>query len=110
MQGRTATAQQESTPPRQLKTAVAAVSYERPQASFPHGVLTAGALVPTVRKLPFLALGLVALAILLLALGALPASVAPHPAVAGLLVDRRPELALGGLLMLAASIVAYLLV
>jgi hypothetical protein len=110
VQGRTATAQQQSTASGPLKTAAAVVSYQRPQVSFPHGVLTAGALVPTVRKLPFIALGLVALAIVLLALGALPASVAPHPVFAELLVDRRLELALGGLLTLAASITAYLLV
>jgi hypothetical protein len=63
-----------------------------------------------VRKLPFLALGLVALAIVLLALGALPASAAPHPFAAFLLADRRRELAFGGLAILAASMAAYLLI
>jgi hypothetical protein len=63
-----------------------------------------------VRKLPFAALGLVALAIALLALGALPASAVPHPAAASLLATRRGELAIGGLALLAASIAAYLLV
>jgi hypothetical protein len=66
--------------------------------------------VPTVRKLPFVAVGLVALAILLLALGALPAEMVPYPAAAGLLATRRRELAIGGLALLAASIAAYLLV
>lgn len=73
-------------------------------------MLSTGALVPTVRKLPFLALGLVALAIVLLALGALPASVAPHPAAATLLAHHRRVLAIGGLATLTASIAAYLLV
>jgi len=63
-----------------------------------------------VRKLPFLAVGLVALAILLLALGVLPATAAPHPAAAELLVERRRELAIGGSLTLVAAIAAYLLV
>jgi hypothetical protein len=73
-------------------------------------VLSSGTLLPTVRKLPFLALGLVSLAILLLSLGALPAAVAPHPVAAKLLAHHRRELALGGLATLAASIAAYLLV
>jgi hypothetical protein len=63
-----------------------------------------------VRKLPFLALGLVALAIVFLALGALPASVVPHPLAAFVLADRRREVACGGLAMLAAAIAAYLLI
>jgi hypothetical protein len=66
--------------------------------------------VPSVRKLPFLVLALVGLAIVLLALGAIPARVAPHPAAAELLVHRRTELALGGLATLLAAIAAYLLV
>jgi hypothetical protein len=79
-------------------------------ASLPHGLFLTGALVPTVRKLPFLAVGLVALAILLLSLGVLPATAVPHPAAAELLAERRRELALGGLLTLLAAIAAYLLV
>jgi hypothetical protein len=75
----------------------------------PHGFLAGATLAPTVRKLPFAALGLVGLAIVLLALGALPARAVPHPAAAGLLATRRIELASGGLAMLAASIAAYLL-
>jgi hypothetical protein len=63
-----------------------------------------------VRKLPFAALGFVSLAILLLALGAVPASAVPHPAAASLLASRRAEAAIGGLALLAASIAAYLLV
>jgi hypothetical protein len=63
-----------------------------------------------VRKLPFLALGLVGLAILLLALGVVPATAAPHPVAAQLLAERRREVALGGLLLLAAALAAYLLV
>jgi hypothetical protein len=115
VQGQTAAARQQEAQQQartlrgQLKTAAASASYTSPRVSFPHGVLTAGVLVPTIRKLPFLALGLVGLAIVLLALGALPAGVAPHPVFAELLVDRRLELALGGLLTLVASIAAYLL-
>jgi hypothetical protein len=75
----------------------------------PHGFLAGATLAPTVRKLPFAALGLVGLAIVLLALGALPASAVPHPAAASLLATRRIELAIGGLATLAASIAAYLL-
>jgi hypothetical protein len=63
-----------------------------------------------VRKLPFAALGLVSLAIALLALGAVPASAVPHPAAANLLASRRTGVAIGGLALLAASIAAYLLV
>jgi hypothetical protein len=66
--------------------------------------------MPTVRQLPFLALGLVALAILLLALGALPARAVRHPMASALLADRRTELAIGGLALLAAAIAAYLVV
>jgi hypothetical protein len=63
-----------------------------------------------VRKLPFAALGLVSLAIALLALGAVPASAVPHPAAASLLASRRTGLAIGALALLSASIAAYLLV
>jgi len=76
----------------------------------PHGLLAGATFAPSVRKLPFVALGLVSLAIALLALGALPASVVPHPAGASLVATRRIELAIGGLTLLAASIAAYLLV
>jgi hypothetical protein len=97
------------TPAPKQQTGIAEAASSQPHASFPHGVLASGTLVPTVRKLPFLALGLVSLAIVLLALGALPAAAAPHPVTARLLAHHRPELALGGLAMLAASIAAYLL-
>jgi hypothetical protein len=94
----------------QQQTGIAEAASSQPRASFPHGVLASGTLVPTVRKLPFLALGLVSLAIVLLALGALPATAAAaHPIAARLLADHRRELALGGLATLVASIAAYLL-
>ena len=76
----------------------------------PHGFLAGATLAPSVRKLPFVALALVSLAIALLALGAVPASAVHHPAAASLLATRRIELAIGGLSLLAASIAAYLLV
>lgn len=79
-------------------------------APLPHGSLAGATLAPRVQKLPFAALALVGLAILLLALGALPATAVPHPAAASLLASRRTEIALGGLAMLAASIVAYWLI
>ena len=79
-----------------------------PRVSVPHGILSTGALVPTARKLPFLALALAGLAILLLGLGTLPASLAPHPALAEALVERRFAIALGGLATLAAAVFAYL--
>lgn len=55
-------------------------------------------------------MGLVALAIVLLALGALPAGTARNPFAASFLGFRRRELAFGGLAILAASIAAYLLI
>jgi hypothetical protein len=76
----------------------------------PHGFLAGATLAPSVQKLPFAALALVGLAILMLALGALPATAVPHPAAASLLASRRTEIALGGLAMLAASIAAYWLI
>ena len=82
----------------------------QPRASLPHGFLASETFVPTVRKLPFLVLALVAIAIVLLALGALPAGAARHPAAAMLLSSHRAELAIGGLATLTAAIVAYLLV
>ena len=91
------------------------MSSERPtQATtsppLPHGSLAGATLAPSVRKLPFAALGFVSVAILLLVLGAVPASAVPHPAAVGLLASRRTEVAIGGLALLAASIAAYLLV
>ena len=85
-------------------------AYTAPRASVPHGILSSGRLLPTARKLHFLALALAGLAVLLLGLGALPASLAPHPALAEALVERRFALALGGLGTLAAAGFAYLLV
>jgi hypothetical protein len=55
-------------------------------------------------------MGLVALAIVLLALGALPAGATGNPFAASFLAFRRRELAFGGLAILAASIAAYLLI
>jgi hypothetical protein len=49
------------------------------------------------------------MAILLLALGVLPAGAAPHPVAAELLAERRLAVALGGLATLLAAIVAYVL-
>jgi hypothetical protein len=76
----------------------------------PHGFLAGATLAPSAQKLPFAALALVGLAILLLALGALPAAAVPHPSAASLLATRRIEVAIAGLATLAAAIVAYLLV
>lgn len=91
------------------RTAEARTAYRPPQAALPHGVLAPAALVPTARKLPFLVLALVGMAILLLALGVLPASAALHPLAAELLAERRLAVALGGLATLLAAIVAYIL-
>lgn len=79
-------------------------------APLPHGFLAGAALAPTGQKLPFAALALVGLAILLLALGALPATAVPHPAVASVLASRRTEIAIAGLATLATSIAAYWLI
>jgi len=49
------------------------------------------------------------MAILLLALGLLPARAAPHPLAAELLAERRLAVALGGLATLLGAIVAYIL-
>jgi hypothetical protein len=76
----------------------------------PHGSLAGATVAPSVRKLPFAALGLVSLAIALLALGAVPASAVPHATAASLLASRRTGLAIGALALLSASIAAYLLV
>jgi hypothetical protein len=91
------------------RTAQARAASRSPSASLPHGVLAPETLVPTARKLPFLVLALVGIAILLLALGVLPARAAPHPAAAELLVERRAAVALGGLATLVAAIAAYIL-
>jgi hypothetical protein len=66
-------------------------------------------LSPTPRKLPFLVLALVGLAILLLALGALPRSVVPVAAAGALVARRRLELATAGIATLVASVIAYLI-
>ena len=95
---------------RARRTAQAHVAFRPPpSASLPHGVLAPESLVPNAKKLPFLVLALVGIAILLLALGVLPASAAPHPAAAELLAERRLAVALGGLATLVAAVVAYLL-
>jgi hypothetical protein len=91
------------------RTAEARTPYRPPQAALPHGVLAPASLVPTARKLPFLVLALVGMAILLLGLGVLPARAAPHPLAAELLAERRLAVALGGLATLLAAIVAYIL-
>ncbi|MGZ4256478.1 MAG: hypothetical protein ACXVRE_01790 [Gaiellaceae bacterium] len=91
------------------RPAQARADFRPPSASLPHGVLAPESLVPTARKLPFLVLALVGIAILLLALGVLPASAAPHPAAAELLAERRLAVALGGLATLVAAVAAYLL-
>ncbi len=92
------------------RTARAAGGYTAPKASLPAGILSTEKLVPTARKLPFLVVALVGLAILLLAVGALPARVVPNPTFAEVLVERRLMIAFGGLATLAAAISAYLLV
>lgn len=92
------------------RTQRTAVSFAPTPASRPHGVLSTTSLAPSARKLPFLAMGLVALAIVLLAVGAVPAGAARNPFAASFLGFRRRELAFGGLAILAASIAAYLLI
>ena len=112
-----ATARQKTTAPTNSqpktharRTAQARAAFRpQPSASLPHGVLAPESLVPTAKKLPFMVLALVGIAILLLALGVLPARAAPHPAAAQLLVERRLAVALGGLATLVAAVVAYLL-
>jgi hypothetical protein len=91
------------------RTASARSAYRPPRAALPHGVLAPEAFVPTARKLPFLVLALVGMAILLLALGVVPARAAPHPLAAELLAERRFAVALGGLATLLAAVVAYIL-
>jgi len=49
------------------------------------------------------------MAILLLALGLLPARAAPHPLAGELLAERRLAVALGGRATLLGAIVAYIL-
>ena len=96
---------------RAVQTEKTAAAYKpSPRLSFPSGFLSTGALAPTARKLPFLAVALVGLAILLLALGALPARVVPSPAFAEALVQHRALLAFGGFATLAAAVSAYLLI
>ena len=91
------------------RTAEARSAYRPPKAVLPHGVLAPAALVPTTRRLPFLVLALVGMAILLLALGLLPARAAPHPLAGERLAERRLAVALGGLATLLGAIVAYIL-
>ena len=93
-----------------MQTEKTAAAYKpSPKVSFPSGFLSTGALAPTTRKLPFLAVALVGLAILLLALGALPARIVPSPAFAEALVERRALFAFGGFATLAAAVAAYML-
>jgi hypothetical protein len=95
------------------KTTAAATSAPKRETvapPLPHGFLAGATLAPSVQKLPFAALALVGLAILLLALGTLPARAVPHPAAASVLASRRTEIAIGGLALLAASIAAYWLI
>jgi hypothetical protein len=66
-------------------------------------------LSPNPKKLPFLVLALVGLAILLLALGALPRSAIPVGAAGALVARRRLELASAGVAVLVASLIAYLI-
>src|SRR5205823_4166497 len=90
-----ATARQKTTAPANSqpktharRTAQARAAFRpQPSASLPHGVLAPESLVPTAKTLPSLVLALVGIAILLLALGVLPARAAPHPAAAQLLVE-----------------------
>ena len=53
-------------------------------------------------------IGLVGLAILLLALGALPARLVPDPGFAETLAERRVLVAGAGLAILVAAVIAYL--
>lgn len=74
------------------------------------GVLGAHvSLSPTPKKLPFLVLALAALALVLLALGALPRGAVPVAAAGALVARRRLELAIGGMGLLVAAVIAYLI-
>jgi hypothetical protein len=95
---------------RPTKTKRKTTAYHAPKASLPAGILSTESLLPTAQKLPFLAVALVGLAILLLALGALPAGIVPNPAFAEALVERRAVIAFGGLATLLIAIAAYILV
>jgi hypothetical protein len=92
------------------RTERTAAAQEAPKAALPSGILSTDSLVPSAQKLPFLAIALVGLAILLLALGALPAGLVPNPAFAEALVQRRVIFAFGGLATLGAAVAAYILV
>jgi hypothetical protein len=92
------------------RTERTAAAHEAPKAALPSGILSTDSLAPSAQKLPFLAVALVGLAILLLALGALPAGLVPNPAFAEALVQRRVIFAFGGLATLAAAVAAYILV
>ena len=85
-----------------------AASSTSTRAAAPRGVLNSQALQPSARKLPFLVIGLVGLAILLLALGALPARLVPDPGFAETLAERRVLVAGAGLAILVAAVIAYL--
>jgi hypothetical protein len=65
-------------------------------------------LSPTPKKLPFLVLALVGLAIILLALGALPRAALPV-ATGAVVARRRLEIAAAGMATLVASVIAYLI-
>jgi hypothetical protein len=92
------------------RTGRTAAPYKAPRVSLPSGILSTESLLPTAQKLPFLAVAFVSLAILLLALGALPAGLVPNPAFAEALVERRVIFAFSGLATLTAAIAAYLTV
>jgi hypothetical protein len=66
-------------------------------------------LSPTPKKLPFLVLALVGLAILLFGVGALPRSLVPVAAAGAVVARRRLEIAATGVATLVASVIAYLL-
>jgi hypothetical protein len=64
-------------------------------------------ILPGSRRTQLALLAILALAIFLLALGALPRQLVPHPGAAALLVQRRALIALAGLTALAAFLVSY---
>ena len=79
----------------------------------PHheGVLgaTAARVLPHSRAARVALLAMLALAVLLLGLGALPERMVPHPAPAAFLARQRVLFALGGLAVLTSAVVTYLI-
>ena len=84
---------------------------EQPHANPPAGGVLGSSvsLSPSPKKIPFLVLALVGLAMLLLGIGALPRSAVPVAAAGALIARRRLEIAVAGIGTFVAAVVAYLL-